>query len=214
MPCQRVLAPVTGAGRPKPAQWPAAHPATQCCAAGPSRKTSAGRLTCCRRVLHRQQPCSAAPRGGCRGGCPGPRRGPSDQARAPEHREAARAAGPLSPFPGAPRRPAAVGVPDWPTRPARGASSPVRQGVTDSLRSLRIFADHLSETAQVTDRTETRWHHPPPRLPALRRRNRPASGVPARPRKAGAGGQGNAHSPAYVRQRERRRLSAGARRSW
>ena len=28
---------------------------------------------------------------------------------------------------------------------------PARQGVTDSPRSLRIFADHLSETAQVTD---------------------------------------------------------------
>ncbi len=46
----------------------------------------------------------------------------------------------------------------WPCRagrltdePARGASSPARQGVTDSPRSLRIFADHLSETAQVTD---------------------------------------------------------------
>ncbi len=33
----------------------------------------------------------------------------------------------------------------------RGASSPTRQGVTDSPRSLKIFADHLSETALVTD---------------------------------------------------------------
>ena len=41
-------------------------------------------------------------------------------------------------------------MPRWPTEPARGASSPARQGVTDSPRSLRIFADHLSETAQVT----------------------------------------------------------------
>ena len=32
-----------------------------------------------------------------------------------------------------------------------GASSPARLGVTDSPRSLRIFADQLSETAQVTD---------------------------------------------------------------
>ena len=44
----------------------------------------------------------------------------------------------------------------WPWRAGRrglpgGASSPARQGVTDSPRSLRIFADHLSETAQVTD---------------------------------------------------------------
>jgi hypothetical protein len=43
----------------------------------------------------------------------------------------------------------------WPYRAGRrglpgGASSPARQGVTDSPRSLRIFADHLSETAQVT----------------------------------------------------------------
>ena len=44
----------------------------------------------------------------------------------------------------------------WPSRAGRrglpgGASSPARQGVTDSPRSLRIFANHLSETAQVTD---------------------------------------------------------------
>jgi len=40
----------------------------------------------------------------------------------------------------------------WPRRAGRrglpgGASSPARQGVTDSPRSLRIFADHVSETA-------------------------------------------------------------------
>jgi hypothetical protein len=44
----------------------------------------------------------------------------------------------------------------WPCRAGRrglpgGASSPARQGVTDTPRSLRIFADHLSETAQVMD---------------------------------------------------------------
>jgi len=44
----------------------------------------------------------------------------------------------------------------WPCRAGRrglpgGASWPARQGVTDRPRSLRIFADHLSETAQVTD---------------------------------------------------------------
>ena len=43
----------------------------------------------------------------------------------------------------------------WPYRAGRrglpgGASSLARQGVTDSPRSLEIFADHLSETAQVT----------------------------------------------------------------
>jgi hypothetical protein len=39
----------------------------------------------------------------------------------------------------------------------RGASSPTRQGVTDSPRSSRIFADHLSETAQVTDTERLTW---------------------------------------------------------
>ena len=37
-----------------------------------------------------------APPGGCPGRGPGPRRGPSDQARAPQYRETARAPGPLS----------------------------------------------------------------------------------------------------------------------
>jgi hypothetical protein len=39
----------------------------------------------------------------------------------------------------------------------RGASAPTRQGVTDGPRSLRIFADHLSETAQVTDTERLTW---------------------------------------------------------
>ncbi len=34
----------------------------------------------------------------------------------------------------------------------RGASSPMRQGVTDTRRSLRILAEYPSETAQVTRR--------------------------------------------------------------
>jgi hypothetical protein len=39
----------------------------------------------------------------------------------------------------------------------RGASSPMRQGVTDTRRSLRILADYPSETAQVTGTERLTW---------------------------------------------------------
>ncbi len=52
-----------------------------------------------------------------------------------------------------PMAPAGLGVDALP----RGASSPTRQGATDCPRSLRIFADYLSETAQVTDTQRLAW---------------------------------------------------------
>ena len=70
----------------------------------------------------------------------------------------------------------------WPCRAGRrglpgGASSPARQGVTGSPRSLRIFADHLSGTAQVTDagRLTCAGAAGEPRLAPLRR---PSVGLP------------------------------------
>jgi hypothetical protein len=39
----------------------------------------------------------------------------------------------------------------------RGASSPMRRGVTDTRRSLRILADYPSETAQVTGTERLTW---------------------------------------------------------
>src|SRR3954464_4707586 len=41
--------------------------------------------------------------------------------------------------------------------PATGASSPMRQGVTDTRRSLRILADYPSEIAQVTGTERLTW---------------------------------------------------------
>src|ERR1700689_1756003 len=48
------------------------------------------------RVLYRQQPAAGAAQRSARGGGPRPRRGPPDQARAPQYREVARTAVPLS----------------------------------------------------------------------------------------------------------------------
>ena len=48
----------------------------------------------------------------------------------------------------------------------RGAPSPIRQGITDSSRSLRIFVDYLSETAQVKGTERLAWPSAARRVPA------------------------------------------------
>jgi hypothetical protein len=68
----------------------------------------------------------------------------------------------------------------------RGASSPMRQGVTDTRRSLRILADYPSETAQVTGTERLTWPSPARRSRRLRFCQvpigvRPADTIPAVP---------------------------------
>ena len=69
---------------------------------------------------------------------------------------------------------------------APGASSPMRQGVTDTRRSLRILADYPSETAQVTGTERLTWPSAARRSRRLRFCQvpigvRPADTIPAVP---------------------------------
>ena len=94
----------------------------------------------------------------------------------------------------------------WPCRAGRrglpgGASSPARQGVTDSPRSLRIFADHLSETAQVTDagRLTCAGAAGEPKLAPLRRGSvGPSPNGQGNPPVVGKRGRCRAHSQVAV----------------